>query len=76
MRLGWLALCGVFVASDLMAQDDATAPAESMETSETGLSEDGDDAAPGGRLFEVQHQMIPAFRAMIASPFTMACGSP
>jgi hypothetical protein len=28
-----------------MAQDDATAPAESMETSETGLSEDGDDAA-------------------------------
>jgi TPR repeat protein len=45
MRLGWLALCGVFAASDLMAQDDATAPAESMETSETGLSEDGDDAA-------------------------------
>jgi TPR repeat protein len=49
MRLGWLALCGVFVASDLMAQDEATVPPESGVTSEvaseTELSQDGDDAA-------------------------------
>ena len=38
-------------------------------------AQDGDDAAVLGRLFETHH-MIPAFRAMMARPFTMACGSP
>ena len=38
-------------------------------------AQDGDDAAFICRVFEL-HQMIPACLAMMASPFTMACGSP
>ena len=45
MRLGWLAICGVFVASDLAAQDEVSVPAEPLMASEAELSEDGDDAA-------------------------------
>ena len=45
MRLGWLVLCGICLASELMAQDEATVPPESVVTSETDISEGGDDAA-------------------------------
>ena len=38
-------------------------------------AQDGHDAAGLRGVFETHH-MIPAFLAMIASPFTMACGSP
>ena len=45
MRFGWLALCGVFVASSVAAQDEVSVPAEPLMASEAELSEDGDDAA-------------------------------